>query len=276
MNYLSTVPATTETLDVSDARLHYEVRGHGPLVVLVGAPMDADSFAPLADLMAVDHTVLTTDPRGIHRSSVADPGKDSTPQMRGDDLAALITHLGAGPAVVLGSSGGAVSTLALVQTRPELVHTAIAHEPPLEELVPDREALWAQTEDMIATYLTGDRVAAWRQFMKTANIHLPDEVFDMMFGAEPSVQGLADEHFQFAHMLRETTRFRPDIAVLRSAATRILVGIGEQSGGQLCDRTSRALCAELGVEPTIFPGGHIGFAEEPPLFAARLREVLQS
>jgi len=28
--------------------------------------MDATSFAPLADLLAADHTVLTTDPRGIN------------------------------------------------------------------------------------------------------------------------------------------------------------------------------------------------------------------
>jgi pimeloyl-ACP methyl ester carboxylesterase len=245
-------------------------------MVLVGAPMDANSFTPLADLMAVDHTVLTTDPRGINRSTVADPEKGSTPQMRADDLSRLIAHLDAGQAVVLGSSGGAVSALALVQAHPEQVHTVIAHEPPLDELLPDREELWVQTEDMIATYLAGDRRGAWRQFLKTANIFLPDEVFEAVFGADPTPQGLADEHFQFAHVLRETTRFRPDIAALRSAPTRVLIGIGEQSGGQLCDRASRALAEALGTEPTMFPGDHIGFAEEPPQFAARLREVLQS
>ena len=59
--------------------------------------------------------------------------------MRADDLARLLIHLDAGPAVVLGSSGGAVSALALVQAHPELVHTVIAHEPPLDELLDDRE-----------------------------------------------------------------------------------------------------------------------------------------
>ena len=100
------------------ARLHYEVRGRGPLVVLVGAPMDAAAFAPLADLLAADHTVLTTDPRGINRSSVDDPDRDSTPELRADDLARLLTHLDAGPAAVLGSSGGAVSALALAAGPP--------------------------------------------------------------------------------------------------------------------------------------------------------------
>lgn len=79
-----TVPASARTLEVPGARLHYEVRGEGPLMVLVGAPMDATSFAPLANLLASDHTVLTTDPRGINRSPVDDPDQDSTRSERSE------------------------------------------------------------------------------------------------------------------------------------------------------------------------------------------------
>ncbi len=39
--------------------------------------------------------------------------------------------------------------------------------------------------------------------------------------------------------------------------------------------STRALAAELGVEPTMFPGDHIGFAEDPAAFATRLRAVLR-
>ena len=78
MNATQTVPVTAQMLDVPGAHLYHEVRGRGPLVVLVAAPMDARAFAPLADLLATDHTVLTTDPRGINRSPVDDPDRDST------------------------------------------------------------------------------------------------------------------------------------------------------------------------------------------------------
>src|SRR5260370_16142418 len=101
--------------------------------------MDARPFASLADRLAADHTVLTTDPRGINRSPVDDPDRDSTPQMRADDLSRLLTHLDAGPAAVLGSSGGAVSALALVHAHPEPVHTLIAHQPPPHPLPDHRE-----------------------------------------------------------------------------------------------------------------------------------------
>jgi pimeloyl-ACP methyl ester carboxylesterase len=267
--------ATARTLDVPGARLYYEVRGTGPLVVLVGAPMGATSFAPLADLLAGDYAVLTTDPRGINRSPVDDPDQDSTPQMRADDLSRLLAHLNAGPAAVLGSSGGAVSALALAQAHPEQVHTVIAHEPPLIELLPDRAERHAGNEDVIARWLAGDHAGSWRAFLDNANIRLPEGVFEAMFAGEPDPQAIADTSYQNTHMLRPTTHWQPDITALRSVATRVVVGIGETSAGQVCDRTSRALATALGTEPTMFPGGHTGFAEDPDGFATRLRSVLR-
>jgi pimeloyl-ACP methyl ester carboxylesterase len=274
MTPTSTVPATAATLRVPGARLHHEVRGQGPLVVLVGAPMDATAFAPLADLLAADHTVLTTDPRGVHRSPVDDPDANSTPELRADDLSRLITALDAGPATVLGSSGGAVTALALLQAHPEQVATVIAHEPPVTELLPDREQLLAGTEATIATYLAGDRVGAWRAFLAQADITMPEEVFQAMFASPREPAQAADERHWFAHEMLATTAWRPDLAVLGPAADRLVVGIGANSTGELCDRTSTALAAALGIEPTRFPGGHTGFVEDPAAFATRLRAVL--
>jgi pimeloyl-ACP methyl ester carboxylesterase len=266
---------TAGTLGVPGARLHYEVRGTGPLVVLVGAPMGADAFAPLAGLLAPDHTVLTTDPRGVGRSPVDDPEQNSTPELRADDLSRLIAHLGAGPAVAVGSSGGAVTVLALAQAHPEQVTAVVAHEPPLQELVDDRDRLRAGTERIIATYLAEGSAAAWREFMAVADIVVPeDDAHVAPPQAEPDPQAIADERHFFLHELRGTTSWQPDLAALRAAATTIVVGIGEGSGGELCDRTSRALAAALTVEPVMFPGSHIGFVADPPAFAARLREVL--
>lgn len=107
----STVPVAVATVEVPDAMLYYEVRGEGPLIVVVGAPMDASFFAPLTNRLATDHTVLTTDPRGINRSPVDDPDRDATPQMRADDLSRLLTHLGVGPAAVVGDAVGDLDDL---------------------------------------------------------------------------------------------------------------------------------------------------------------------
>jgi pimeloyl-ACP methyl ester carboxylesterase len=100
---------------VPGVRLHYEVRGTsagGPLLLLLGAPMPAADFAPLAEALASDHIVVTTDPRGIANSPLDDPQQDSTPELRADDVAAILDALDAASADVFGSSGGAVTGLA--------------------------------------------------------------------------------------------------------------------------------------------------------------------
>lgn len=96
-----------------------------------------------------------------------------------------------------------------------------------------------------------------------------------MFGGERDARQAADERRWFAHEMRATSYRSPDTTQLRSASCRIVVGIGEDSSGQPCDRTSRALAQALGTEPAAFPGGHTGFVDSPKVFASRLRTVLQ-
>lgn len=127
---------------------------------------------------------------------------------------------------------------------------------------------------MIETYLAGDRRGAWSRFMQTANIDLPAGLFEAMFGGPIEGQAALDEHFAFAHMEYATTFWQPDLPTLRRTDVNLVIGIGEHSTDQLCDRTSRALAAEAGVEPTMFPGGHVGFVEDPAAFATRIRDVL--
>jgi pimeloyl-ACP methyl ester carboxylesterase len=267
-------PAPARTLSVPGARLYVEVRGHGPTLLLVGNPMDADAFAPLAELLATDHTVVTTDPRGIHRSPVDDRSAPVSVETRADDLARLIGSVGDGPAAVVGSSGGAVSALALAQRHPEWVTTVVVHEAPLEELLDDREARRAATDAMVATYVSGDVAGAWALFLAEADIDVPDGADGPQLPPDPDPQAVADEAFFFTHLLTPTTRWVPDVDRLRRGGVRIVVGIGEESTGQVCDLTSRALATSLGIEPAIFPGDHTGFVAVPELFAARLRQAL--
>lgn len=264
----------TAALDLPDVRLHYELRGEGPLLVLIGAPMDADAFAPFADELATDHTVLTSDPRGTKRSILHDRSLGSSPEQRADDLAALIAHVDRGPAVVFGSSGGAVTSLALVQLHGGLASTVIAHEPPLLELLPDRVEQRRITDELTSAALSGDRVGAWRLFFAQANIPMPEEVLVQWFGGEVDPQHHADEQFWFRHELPATVRWEPDIELLRARAGDLVLGIGEASVDQLCERTTTALGVQLGIAPTRFPGDHTGFVDHPAEFAARLREVL--
>ncbi|NYH53548.1 pimeloyl-ACP methyl ester carboxylesterase [Nocardiopsis arvandica] len=266
--------ASTHTLETPDGTLYYEVRGEGPVLVLAGAPMGAEEFVPVADVLARDRTVLTHDPRGISRSTLNDPEQDSTPELRADDVVALLDALGADSADVLGSSGGAVTALALARRHPGRVRTAVAHEPPLMELLPDAAEQRAAMEDLIATYHREGVAAAWAKFM--ANAGFPVEEGDGAPAEEPSEQMLADSARFFAHELRETARYVPDTDALRGGPVRVVVGVGADSGPLSTSRSSVALADLLGTAPVTFPGGHGGFTDDPEGFAAVLRGVLKS
>lgn len=270
----STASVTSGTVAVPDGTIYYEVRGSGPLIALVGAPMDSGPFGALADLLASDYTVLCPDPRAHGRSTVTDVDKDSTPELRADDLARVITHIGQGPAVVLGSSGGAITGLALAIDRPELVSTLIAHEPPLRELLDDRAELKARTDEIVTVYNTGDVIGAFRLFGAMTGLSMPEEMLEQMFGGERDPRSIASDDFFYRHELHATSGWQPSLDALRATPTTIVIGIGDESAGQFCDRTSRALGVELGIEPTSFPGGHAGFMEQPDAFAERVREVI--
>ena len=165
MTLQGTTGVTTGYLNVPGARLYYEVRGAGPLMLVVGQPMTSEPFAPTADALAGRFRVVTYDPRGLGRSSVDDPGQDVTPEVEGADLAALINAVGGGPADVFGTSGGAVAGLALVAGHPEQVRTLIAHEPPITELLPDAAAIRAAVDDVENAYRDNGSGAAWGKFI---------------------------------------------------------------------------------------------------------------
>jgi pimeloyl-ACP methyl ester carboxylesterase len=264
---------TTHTLDVPGARLHYEVRGDGPLLLVLGAPMNAAAFAPFADALAGDHTVVTLDPRGISGSVLSDPTQDSTPDLRADDVAALLDALGARDADVFGSSGGAVTGLALVVRHQGRVRALVAHEPPLLELLPDVERRRAETEDIIATFHREGVGPAWMKFMTYAGFFSGGEAPAPPPG-EPSAQDLADSARFFAHELRGTAHYVPDIDALRAASARIVVGLGVESGSLSTHPTSIALAELLGTAPVEFPGDHGGFIGHPVESADVLRKVL--
>jgi pimeloyl-ACP methyl ester carboxylesterase len=272
----TTPPPTVTRVRVDGAELHVETRGNGPAVVLFGCPMDAEEFAPLAERLATDHTVVTTDPRGIKRSTVADRQRDVTPEVLADDLRAVLRHLDRAPVSVFGSSGGAVAALALAQQHPELVDIVVAHEPPLEGLLPDRDQLREDTEAMVRCYLDGDITGAWRRFFESAHIVMPEDALAAWLDNRTDPQELADEHFFFARTLRPTTYWQPDLTVLGSRAQRIVVGVGADSVGQVCDRTTAAFAAALAITPTTFVGDHTGFVDHPALFADQLRAVLRA
>src|SRR6478672_9226815 len=281
---------TTHTIEAPGATLTYDVRkadSPAPVLFLIGSPMGAGGFGTLASHFP-DRTIVTYDPRGVERSTKADPASQSTPEQHADDLHRIIAELGLGPVDLFASSGGAVNALALVAKHPEDVRTLVAHEPPLASILPDRDGAMALTKAIHDTYQRSGFGAGMAHFIAGVSHNGPNTPeFAAQPGPDPAMFGLptADDGTRTDALLGQNivtgSHYEPDFDALRSAPTRIVMAAGVESEGQMANRGAHAVAERLGTTAVAFPSDHGGFlggeygqAGQPDAFAAKLRDVL--
>jgi pimeloyl-ACP methyl ester carboxylesterase len=267
----------SHSLNVPGASLHYQVGGSGPVLLMIpGGAMDADGFGPIAPILAERYTVVTYDPRGLSRSRLDGPFEGDLIQVYADDASRLLEAVSSEPAYVFGSSGGAQVGFELVTRRGDQVKTFVAHEPPAEALLPEERQFARSTYDV---YKRGGVGPAMQKFVVAIGMEneMPPppqgELTPEMRAAMARMQ--SNVVFFLDHMMLTIPTYVPDVAALRAAPTRVVVGVGERSAGQLAHDTGVAMAELIGTEPVPFPGGHGGFMEDPGAFADRLHEVLQ-
>ncbi|GGM37804.1 alpha/beta fold hydrolase [Microbacterium saperdae] len=284
---------TQHTLELPGVELVYDV--HGPLptaegrppLMMIGQPMDASGFQAQVRLFE-DRTVVTYDPRGLGRSIRTDGGVTNDPEIQAEDVHAIIEALGAGPVDMLASSGGAVTALALVAQHPHDVATLVAHEPPIDSVLPDAEAVHRARVAYTQVYQEKGWGAGMAAFV--AMTAWEGEVTDEFLARpapDPAAFGMPteDDGRRDDPLLSERSwavpLYQPDLEALAAAPTRIVVAVGEESLKVYTGRTATALAEQLGQQPTVFPSHHggfmsgeFGYAGQPEAFAAKLREVL--
>jgi pimeloyl-ACP methyl ester carboxylesterase len=254
---------------------------------MIAQPMTADAFGALASQF-LDRTVVTYDPRGLGRSTRSDGRVDNTPTVQAEDVHAVIEELGAGPAEMFASSGGAVTGLALVTAYPGDLITLVAHEPPLIPMLPDAEAAERARAGVRDVYAARGSNAGMAAFiaMTSWRGEFTDEYFAQP-PPDPAAFGMPseDDGSRDSPLLTDRSRpvasYRPAAEPLLAAPTRIVIAVGELSEGTLTGRAAQATAELLGQQATVFPSHHGGFlggegryAGEPEAFGRKLREVL--
>jgi len=110
--------------DVNGISLYYEEHASGrPLILLHGGYGTGEMFAPILPLLAGGRRVITVDLRGHGRT--ADMDRPLRFQTMGDDIAALIGHLGLAQADVMGYSLGAATALRTAIQHPDVVRRLV-------------------------------------------------------------------------------------------------------------------------------------------------------
>lgn len=280
----------TGTLEVPGAVLTYDVHepetpGEHPPLFIFGSPMAASDFEQLVSHFT-DRTVITYDPRGAERSTLTPEGT-VTGELHGEDMHRVVEAAGLGPVDAFGSSGGAAFALHWIVEFPQDVRTLVAHEPPLLSVLPDAERAFAAERRVQQQYAAHGWGAGMAMFIAFTSVRgeVPED-----FGAQapdPAMFGLptqddgSRDYPLLSGVSDDVTAYRPDLAALRAAPTRVVVAAGIESKDLVTWRASEALAAALGTELTVFPSHHGGFVGpgfgqpgQPEAFAARLREVL--
>ncbi|MEU3430667.1 alpha/beta fold hydrolase [Streptomyces gardneri] len=274
---------TIGTLRVNGATLHYEVRGQGPLLLLIpGGAGGAASFDGIADDMAAEYTVATYDPRGMSRSTLDDPEAEQSVAEHADDAFRILERLSPDePARVFGSSSGAIAALHLLTAHPERVQRLIAHEPPVVEVLPDASEHRGLIARVQATFHTEGLMPAMAVLAaglkKTGDTTEPKAETKLPPQAAARVERtMANLPYFVGRIVPSFMSYAPAIHQLEALSDRLVLACGQDSRGELPYRPAAFLAEHLGTELRHFPGGHTGLTTHPAEFGERLRRVFRA
>jgi len=117
-------PRKTGYASINGLQLYYEIHGAGePLVLLHGGLGSTDTFGPNLPALAAGRQVVAADLQAHGRTGDID--RALTYEAMGDDIAALIGHLGLGRADVMGFSLGAGVAIRTAIQQPEVVRKLV-------------------------------------------------------------------------------------------------------------------------------------------------------
>jgi pimeloyl-ACP methyl ester carboxylesterase len=265
-------------LAVPGAKLHYKVRGKGPvLLALQGGGGTADSMDAIADVLDSEYTFVSYDRRGLFRSPLEDKKRLVSVEQHADDALALLDAVGAERAYVFGSSFGALIGLALMTRAPRRVTLLVAHEPPAPALLSEdgrAEVAALRRETLMRALRDGPR-AALRHALAGMGVDTDDREDDVEPPASSREQS-RDTGFLLGQDVRATDGFRIDLAVLEHHRARVVPAFGSASRAFYPAECARALAVRLGQRAVEFPGSHNGYVLRPRAFADVLRAALRA
>src|SRR5262245_18438404 len=129
---------TLKEVSVNGTTIRYVELGRGaPVVFVHGAISDHRYWEPQREAVAKSYRFIAIDRRYFGAAPWPDTGVLISQETDADDLAAFIRALKIGPAVLVGTSGGANVVLITALRHPTLVRALFVHEPGLRSIVTD-------------------------------------------------------------------------------------------------------------------------------------------
>jgi pimeloyl-ACP methyl ester carboxylesterase len=191
------------------------------------------------------------------------------PEEQADDAAGLLAALVRGPAVVCGTSSGAVFALRLLARHPAAMRGAILHEPALFAFLDDLDAVRAPLRARIGSAMeTGGPKAATEPWWRYV---AGDDAWDKL-APDPRERMRASSETAFGVELGSYERYLPDDATLAAVtpSVRLLVSA---DGLAPYTEAARRLGQRLGADVETTPGTHTAYHDHPIEFAQAIRRL---
>lgn len=244
-------------------QLHHEICGEGaPVLLIPGLPGDGAQFDVVVDALSNDHTVITYDRRGNSRSPSPAGWEATSIDEQVADAAVLLEPVGR-PALVYGSSVGAIIALELARTRPELVTLALLHEMPLLSVLEDPAPVAAAIAGIVEpAFAQGGPDAALEAFVRFAIGDANISALDPEVRARMLRNGLVAMTIE----LPVFQAHRPDSEALAGVSARPLVG--REQALPFFREAAEWLARALQTEIAAAPGAHGPQFDHPHELAA--------
>ncbi|MEU0792560.1 alpha/beta hydrolase [Amycolatopsis sp. NPDC005961] len=244
---------STHTVRHEGAELRYELRGDGPLLLLIaGRGGYRARYTELASRLAGTHTVLTYDRRG--------PGSDFDMGQQARDAAAVIRA--ARPArpraAVFGQGAGGSVAFELAAQVPDVVTELVVHEAPAITLLPDAPKWLALARRVRATH-EQEGLGSALALAGLSPADFPDTAAAELFLTR-----------EFPAVVLHT----PDLDTVRRTGIPVVTAAGETSRDTCLEQSARIQAEHLACQYTKFPGGHQGFESDADAFAPALDTTL--
>ncbi len=267
------------TAVVNGVRLFYELQGTAsvPLVLVHGSWNSHNAWDLVVPRLARVFRVLTYDRRG-HSQSGRPIGQGS---VREDvaDLAALLDHVGFGPAWVVANSFGASISLRLASEQPGLFLGLVAHEPPLfsllagdPNLAPMLEGVQGRIKAVAKRIAAGDHAGGTEQFVET--VGLGPGAWKML--PAPVLQRLNENASTFLDETNDPEQFAFDLPRISGFTKPVLFTLGDQSPPTFAPVVRKLSAVLPQAEIVTLPGaGHIPQATHPDAYVDAIIEFKQ-
>jgi pimeloyl-ACP methyl ester carboxylesterase len=255
----------------------FRIAGSGePLLLIHGSGGDLDTYVGIEQYLNKYYCTISYERRIATFDQVTGMFLSPTLGQHVEDAVAVLDTCGIGKANIFGSSAGAVVTLCVLSSHPERVTKAIAHEPPVLEVLDDRIPLRKEFSRVLQIEMEQGVEAACKTFFDIIGImgEVDTTALNLIASA---VSRRPISPIREIHPILD---YSPELSVLRSQREKLVLAKASLHQNSMPARAVERLAEMLDLRALAFTGNHFGYMDymaenKPEAFAREIINIFE-